>query len=1348
MSASSVTVRGTTDERGWPMGRARRARKIAATAAYGGGGLAAGIGALGRDRLRRAQGRGPGGPPPRRPAVRRLPRRQRHRTARAWASRSSSSSSATPPPPGMGADHRYQTVGAIIANGVSALTGRPVRLTNTAVVGAESSGLELQLANALDQVPRPHVADHHDRRQRRHPPDQQGRRRPPPRDHRAGRCAALGTEVVVGTCPDLGTIEPIPQPLRLIGRRWSPRPGRRPDGRRRRGRRPHRLAGRPARPGVRRAARTRCSAPTASTPPPPATRGPPPPCCPASTPRSASGPASPTEERAPDTRRGEGVGPVAVAAEYAVARPRHRGQRHPDRRARPAARAVAGRCCCAARTTRCPTPPRSRGGARPPRTPAPTRRRARRPTRARARPHPRTRPHGIPSRLTKRPLISRPLAPAARGGPRDRSRHRLDRPHAHRARVQGLAEGRPPRRPVGAGDPRRAGQDPRARPDAWSRTSTGAAPSRPASTAPTWPASSRCWPGSTGCRARRSTGSAPRPCRPPGWPTTRSRPARATSSSPAASSASRSTPTGPARAARRATTRTRSSPAPRRAASETASEQRRPGPTRASRACCPTSTSRWARPPRTSPRLRGISRERQDEWGVSVAEPRREGHRRRVLRARDRAGHAGRRHRGQQGRRPARRRDARGAAGPQPGVPRAGHHHGRQLLPAQRRRRRGRRHERHQGQRARADPAGPGRLHRGLRRSRPRSWASARSRRRARRWPRAGMTIDDMDLYEINEAFAAQVLPSRPTTSAWTSTSSTCTAAPSRSATRSARPAPASPRRCSTACGPRRPVRPRDDVRRWRPGHGHHLRAPQLTASPAPGAESGSEARRDVPAERGFGPFVVAHSVTTCRMGFFRRSTNRDDRHAPQLARARSTRFWAWWTAEGRALAERQHRRRTPTTPSSPRLSRRVDGHPPGPGVGAQPRARPRATAWWSAPRATPRCGPLPAAGSRRRPAPDSTWEFADSARPARTPSRWPARSRRTRRSPSRDVVVGARREGHRVDVIVHHPAFASLDERGRADDRLPRPRPRARRDRRRAVGRRGHPVAGAPARRRSALAGLRAVVRDLKAENTDDDGEPSWAILSGDGDGGPVLAMAQVPLSSATRPDLDTHVGVFVPYDDQTERGLPGPGALDRAARPSRTSHRQAWAATGRVVAHQSHAGMRAAARLPRLHGRRGPRAAPARRPAGPRTSGSGSPPTRGGPTSRTCAPEGAAAPSGQASSRSSARQALAQPGGSAAPRRRRRRGRSAGPSPQPGRGRAARATAPDRSSSSGAATVDTSSAWSSGSCCHRRTTRWSSSPKPPAGQGISRHGQSATRCAGGRAGAGSRGRARPASR
>ena len=38
---------------------------------------------------------------------------------------------------------------------------------------------------------------------------------------------------------------------------------------------------------------------------------------------------------------------------------------------------------------------------------------------------------------------------------------------------------------------------------------------------------------------------------------------------------------------------------------------------------------------------------------------------------------------------------------------------------------------------------------------------------------RAGMTIDDVDLVEINEAFAAQVIPSAAEPSASTSTSST-----------------------------------------------------------------------------------------------------------------------------------------------------------------------------------------------------------------------------------------------------------------------------------------------------------------------------------------------------------------------------------------------------------------------------------------------------------------------------------------------------------------------------------------------------------------------------------------------
>jgi lysophospholipase L1-like esterase len=201
------------------MGRARRARKIAATAAYGGGLGAAGIGALGlvgfgvlkMEALlaRRVVGKpfegapdddalyGAGlGPPVELVML--------------------GDSSAA----GMGADLAHQTVGAIIANGVSALSGRPVRLTNVAVIGAESLDLGGQLANALDEIARPDVAviliGANDVT---HRIDKSIAVRHLEQTVRA-LCAA-SCEVVVGTCPDLGTIEPVAQPLRLLARRWS-----------------------------------------------------------------------------------------------------------------------------------------------------------------------------------------------------------------------------------------------------------------------------------------------------------------------------------------------------------------------------------------------------------------------------------------------------------------------------------------------------------------------------------------------------------------------------------------------------------------------------------------------------------------------------------------------------------------------------------------------------------------------------------------------------------------------------------------------------------------------------------------------------------------------------------------------------------------------------------------------------------------------------------------------------------------------------------------------------------------------------------------------------------------------
>ncbi len=201
------------------MGRARRARKIAATAAYGGGGVAAAgaaLGALGYGVIkveaalaRRVIGL-PFDEPPDDDGV------YGAGVGDPWELVVLGDSSAA----GMGADHPHETVGAIVANGVAALTGRRVRLTNRAVVGAESSDLERQFANALEEVLRPDVVvimvganDVTHRIERsasvRH------------LEQTVRRIRALGSEAVVGTCPDLGTIEPIRQPLRSLMKRWS-----------------------------------------------------------------------------------------------------------------------------------------------------------------------------------------------------------------------------------------------------------------------------------------------------------------------------------------------------------------------------------------------------------------------------------------------------------------------------------------------------------------------------------------------------------------------------------------------------------------------------------------------------------------------------------------------------------------------------------------------------------------------------------------------------------------------------------------------------------------------------------------------------------------------------------------------------------------------------------------------------------------------------------------------------------------------------------------------------------------------------------------------------------------------
>ena len=201
------------------MGRARRARKIAATAAYGGGIGAAGIGVLGllgfgvlrvEARLaRRIVGNHFDGAPD----DDALYGAGLGQPVQLLVLGDSTAA-------GVGADTKWQTVGAIIANGVSALSGRPVRLTNVAVSGAESSDLDVQLVSALDEVANPDVAviliGANDVTHRIDKSIAVGHLEQTVRALRVANC-----EVVVGTCPDLGTIEPVAQPLRLLARRSS-----------------------------------------------------------------------------------------------------------------------------------------------------------------------------------------------------------------------------------------------------------------------------------------------------------------------------------------------------------------------------------------------------------------------------------------------------------------------------------------------------------------------------------------------------------------------------------------------------------------------------------------------------------------------------------------------------------------------------------------------------------------------------------------------------------------------------------------------------------------------------------------------------------------------------------------------------------------------------------------------------------------------------------------------------------------------------------------------------------------------------------------------------------------------
>src|SRR5262249_1432929 len=89
---------------------------------------------------------------------------------------------------------------------------------------------------------------------------------------------------------------------------------------------------------------------------------------------------------------------------------------------------------------------------------------------------------------------------------------------------------------------------------------------------------------------------------------------------------------------------------------------------------------------------------------------------------------------------------------------------------------------------------------------------------------RAGMTIDDIDLVEINEAFAAQVIPSAKHLGIpWEKLNV------NGGSIALGHPFGMTGARIMTTLLNGQDVRSRVDVRRWWPGHGHDRRTAELT---------------------------------------------------------------------------------------------------------------------------------------------------------------------------------------------------------------------------------------------------------------------------------------------------------------------------------------------------------------------------------------------------------------------------------------------------------------------------------------------------------------------------------------
>lgn len=195
------------------MSRATRARRLAAAAAFGGGGVGlAAAGGYGLLALQAKLARGTIGEPTTEPPQADGIYGTGTGTPLSFAVLGDSSAA------GLGVDSPRETPPALLATGVAGASGRLVRVTTFAAIGAMSRDLDGQVERALAVHAELAVImiGANDVTHRVRVPDAV-------RDLAAAvtRLRQHGCPVVVVTCPDLGTIEPIAPPLRWVARRWS-----------------------------------------------------------------------------------------------------------------------------------------------------------------------------------------------------------------------------------------------------------------------------------------------------------------------------------------------------------------------------------------------------------------------------------------------------------------------------------------------------------------------------------------------------------------------------------------------------------------------------------------------------------------------------------------------------------------------------------------------------------------------------------------------------------------------------------------------------------------------------------------------------------------------------------------------------------------------------------------------------------------------------------------------------------------------------------------------------------------------------------------------------------------------